>query len=234
MNGIRTVFLDAGGVIVEPNWQRVSDALAARGVHVPASRLAAADPYARKRLDIGMGSSATDQQRGWLYFNLVLEEAGITPCEESDAALTDLQAYHSTLNLWERVPDGARDALERMRRAGLQLVVVSNANGRLKVLMDRLALAPLFDVMLDSHEEGVEKPDPRLFEIALERSGAAREATVHAGDLYHVDVLGARAAGLTPVLVDPLDLYAGFDCDRVRSLGELADVLTGDGRTANS
>ena len=47
--------------------------------------------------------------------------------------------------------------------------------------------------VLDSQDLGVEKPDPRLFEIALERSGAARDSTIHVGDIYHVDVVGARA-----------------------------------------
>ena len=109
---------------------------------------------------------------------------------------------------------------------GVKLVVVSNANGKLKVLFERLGLARRFDVMLDSFEEGVEKPDPRLFQIALEKSGARREETLHVGDLYHVDVQGARAAGLDAVLFDPADLYAGFDCRRIRSLGELPGIVT--------
>ncbi len=62
------------------------------------------------------------------------------------------------------------------------------------VLFDRLTLAGLVDCLLDSHDEGVEKPDPRFFEIALERSGARRETTIHVGDFYHVDVDG-RARG---------------------------------------
>jgi FMN phosphatase YigB (HAD superfamily) len=84
--------------------------------------------------------------------------------------------------------------------------------------------------MLDSHEEGVEKPDPRLFEIALERSGARRGETLHVGDLYHVDVQGARSAGLDAVLLDPAGLYADFDCRRIRSLGELPAIVGGGPR----
>jgi putative hydrolase of the HAD superfamily len=223
---INTVFLDAGGVLVVPNWRRIADTLATHGVTVTPGALAAADPHARFELDVTKGKNATDQQRGWLYFNLVLEKAGIPLSERTAAALADLQAYHLRVNLWEDVPDGVREALARMRRAGLQLVVVSNANGRLRFLLDRLGLAPMLDLMLDSNEEGVEKPDRRLFDLALERSGAARETTVHAGDLYHVDVEGARGAGLRAVLIDPLGLYEGFDCERTRSLGELADRLS--------
>jgi len=220
---IETVFLDAGGVIVTPNWQRVAGALEAHGVKVPAAVLEAADPHARYELDVAKGSHASDQQRGWDYFNRVLEKAGVAQSEATGAALRDLQAYHDRVNLWERVPDGAREAVERLRAAGLTLVIVSNANGRLRVLLDRLGLAGLFDVVIDSHEEGVEKPDPRLFRLALERSGASPGTTLHVGDLFHVDVEGARAAGIRGVLLDPLGLYEGFDCERVRSLGELAD-----------
>ena len=61
--------------------------------------------------------------------------------------------------------------------------------------------------MLDSAVEGVEKPDPRLFRLALERVGGEAASAVHVGDLYEVDVVGGRAAGLRAVLVDSDDLY---------------------------
>lgn len=222
---ITTLFVDAGGVLVVPNWQRVSDALARHGIVIDAATLEAADPYARRELDLGVGANATDQQRGWLYFNLVLGHARVALSPATEAALAELQVYHSEQNLWESVPEGVPEALEALRALGLKLVVVSNANGKLRFLMDRLGLAPRVDLMLDSSEEGVEKPDPRLFEIAMERSGATRETTMHVGDLFHVDVEGARGAGLQAMLLDPLNLYADFDCDRVRSLGELAERI---------
>ena len=82
-----------------------------------------------------------------------------------------------------------------------------------------------FDFVFDSHEEGVEKPDPRIFEIALDRSRADRYATIHCGDIYHIDVAGARAAGLPAVLLDSAGLYTDADCPRVRSLPEFAEQL---------
>jgi putative hydrolase of the HAD superfamily len=223
---IETLFLDAGGVLLNPNWRRVSGALAARGVDAPAEVLAAAEPRAKRELDAPERIGATDDAgRGWLYFNLVLRHAGITPSEATDAALLELKAYHARENLWEAVPDEVVPVLEGFRRRGLRLVVVSNANGRLAHVLGRLDLLRLLDHALDSHEVGVEKPDPRLFEIALTRSGARRETTLHVGDLYNVDVVGARAAGLRAVLFDSADLYAGVDCPRVPSLTALLDLL---------
>ena len=113
-----------------------------------------------------------------------------------------------------------------MRQRGLKLTIVSNANGKLHVLFERLALAGCVDCLLDSHVEGVEKPDPRFFELALARSGARRETTIHVGDLYQVDVVGARAAGLRAVLLDEGGLYPDVDCPRVRSLPELVDQVS--------
>jgi HAD superfamily hydrolase (TIGR01549 family) len=222
---ITTVFLDAGGVLVVPNWQRISDTLAAHGVNATPGALEAADPLARHELDLALTTNATDQQRGWHYFNLVLRHAGLDLSPAALAALAELQAYHADQNLWEQIPDGVPEALDALRAAGMKLVVVSNANGRLKFLMERLGLAGRVDVMFDSFEEGVEKPDPRLFQIAMERSGAVAEETVHVGDLYYVDVAGARAAGLRGVLLDPQNLYDGFDCERIQSLGELPGRL---------
>ncbi len=224
---LETVFLDAGGVLVYPNWTRISNALRARGVDVAPEALARAEPHAKKKIDVRQTVNATnDAGRGWLYFNLIFEHAGVPPGPEVEAALEELHAYHRTTNLWEFVPPGVAPALAALRQRGLKLTIVSNANGKLRVLFDRLALAGCVDCLLDSHDEGVEKPDPRFFEIALERSGAQRESTIHVGDLYHVDVEGARAAGLRGVLLDEAGLYPDVDCPRVRSLEELVDQIS--------
>lgn len=221
---LETVFLDAGGVLLFPNWTRVETALAGHGVHVTADALARAEPRARKQLDdqrtIG---TTTDASRGWLFFDLILEHAGIPRSEDTANALTELHAYHQANNLWELVPDNVRPALTALRDHGLTLVVVSNANGTLRAHMDRIGLASHLDIVIDSCDEGVEKPDPRLFEIALERAGARRESTIHVGDLYQVDVVGARAAGLRAVLLDETGLHRDADCERVASLGELVE-----------
>jgi putative hydrolase of the HAD superfamily len=223
---IQTVFLDAGGVLVNPNWSRVSGVLARHGVVATSASLAAAEPRAKKRLDTGATIQATnDQQRGWTYFNLVLTEAGVALSDATAAALAELHTYHQTHNLWETVPDEVRPSLAALRAAGLRLVVLSNANGTLHRAFDRLGLTKAFDLIFDSFDEGVEKPDPRFFQIALERSGAVAAGTMHVGDLYHVDVAGARAAGLTPALLDVGDLYPDCDCLRVRSLTELVSAL---------
>ncbi len=223
---IETLFLDAGGVLVLPNFARIADTLVRHGVPADAPALAAAERRAKRRLDVGETiRSKNDSQRGWLYFNLMLTEAGIPLTQQSDEALAELRRYHEDQNLWEFVPGDVAPALARLRALGLKLVVVSNANGRLRQAFDRLGLSARVDVMLDSFEEGIEKPDPRLFEIALARSGSRRETTVHVGDLYHVDVVGARAAGIEAVLLDPAGLYEGWDCPRVRTLGELVDLL---------
>ena len=220
---LQTVFLDAGGVLMFPNWHRLSDALARQGVHVSADALSRAEPRARRILDTGRTIvTTTDASRGWLFFDLILEQAGIPRSPETAAALTEMHGYHQANNLWELVPDEVQPALAALRDRGLTLAVVSNANGTLRAHMARLGLLPLVDHVLDSCEEGVEKPDPRLFEIALTRAGASSSTTVHIGDFYQVDVVGARAAGIRPVLLDQASLRPDADCPRVTSLEEFA------------
>jgi HAD superfamily hydrolase (TIGR01509 family) len=223
---LETVFLDAGGVLLYPNWWRVADALSTHGVRVAPEALRRADPRARRELDdMGVVGGTTDASRGWLFFDLVLAQAGIERSSATAAALAELHAYHRTSNLWEYVPANVVPALESLRSRGLRLVVVSNANGTLLAHMERLGLTDRFDVILDSHDEGVEKPDPRFFEIALRRSDARKETTIHVGDLYHVDVVGARNAGLRGVLLDEANLRPDADCPRVRSLDELVGEI---------
>ena len=169
--GIETVFLDAGGVLVHPNWVRVAEALARHGVAVDAERLIAAEPRAKLEMDrASLMAGTDDRQRGWIYFDTVLRHAGIVRDEASERALAEMRAYHDVHNLWEHVPADVAPALAALRAAGVRLVVVSNANGTLRALFDRVGLTAWFDVVLDSHEWGVEKPDP-----AAVPSGAGRE-----------------------------------------------------------
>ncbi len=166
---IQTVFLDAGGVLVNPNWSRVSETLAGHGVVVSAAALGAAEPRAKKRLDTGTTIQTTnDHERGWTYFDLVLTEAGVTLSKATAAALAELHRYHQQDNLWEVVPDEVRPALASLRARGLRLVVVSNANGTLQRAFERLGLTPTVDAIFDSYDEGIEKPDPRYFQRALD------------------------------------------------------------------
>jgi putative hydrolase of the HAD superfamily len=221
-----TVSLDAGGVLVWPNWVRVSDALRANGIDVDPSVLAAADAPARRSLDEpALISTLSDQRRSWNFFDRVLMRSGVTLSAATEAAFTVLREYQRTSNLWEHVPTYVAPALIELRRRGFKLVVISNANGTVRNTFRRLGLDVLVDEIIDSAEEGVEKPDRRLFEVAMARIGSRPERTLHVGDFYHIDVLGARSAGMTPVLVDESDLYGDFDCTRIRSIAELPAIL---------
>jgi putative hydrolase of the HAD superfamily len=230
---VRALLLDVGGVLVRPNFDRLAGTLQAHGVFADPAAMAAAEPRVKWTLDRPPSPGlATDAERGWHYFNLVLGQSRIARSAATDAALAEVKAWHDQHCLWEDVLPGVRPSLERFRAAGLRLAAVSNSNGTLRRLFDRLGFTPAFDVILDSQVEGVEKPDPRLFHLALERLGEEPESALHVGDFYHVDVVGARAAGIRPVLVDEAGLYPEADCPRVGSLAELAFHLVpeADGR----
>ena len=226
MTGLRTVFLDAGGVLVFPNWDRISAGLREHGVNVDPAALATAEPHAKWKLDRTPTIRATnDEQRGWRYFELILEHARV-PLTSAAAALNELHRYHQEFNLWDYMPADVLPSLRALRALDLQLVIVSNANGTIAKLAERIGLTECVGCVLDSQVEKVEKPDPRFFEIAMQRSGADPDTTIHVGDLYHVDVVGARAAGITPVLLDAASLYPEADCVRVRSLPQLVELVS--------
>ena len=226
MSRIQTVFLDAGGVLVHPNWQRVSETFARHGIDVAAAALREAEPEVKFGIDTALAVSQTnDADRGGAFFNGILDITRVPRGAERDAALSELYAYHMEHNLWEDVDPQAAATLDLLRSRGLTLAIVSNANGVVERAFERVGLHGYFDVICDSHIEGVEKPDPRFFQIVLERTGSRPETTIHIGDLYHVDVVGARRAGLRQLLLDPHGLYESFDVDRIRSLAELSDYV---------
>ena len=86
--------------------------------------------------------------------------------------------------------------------------------------------------MIDSGAVGVMKPDPRIFHLALDAMGIDAADAWYVGDMPGIDVIGARAAGLHPVLMDPYEFHLDADYDRIGSLTELADRITGAGSSS--
>jgi putative hydrolase of the HAD superfamily len=130
---------------------------------------------------------------------------------------TDLANYA----LFEDVPP----VLDRLRSAGLTLGVVSNFEEWLERLLERLGVREYFEVRVISGVEGLEKPDPRIFELAMERAGVAAADSVYVGDNPEFDVVPALALGMFPVLIDRRDRFPDASVARIASLDELPDVL---------
>ena len=126
---------------------------------------------------------------------VIRESLGLGPGDR--AAVRDAMVAAIRFESW---PD-TRSALEELDLAGLRLVAASNWDCSLPDVLDRTGLAPLLDGVVASAVVGVAKPDPALFEAALEVAGCGPEDAVHVGDSFEKDVLGARAAGIESVLV---------------------------------
>jgi putative hydrolase of the HAD superfamily len=127
----------------------------------------------------------------------------------------------SNYALFEDVPP----VLDRLRAAGLTLGVVSNFEEWLDRLLEELGVRSSFDVRVISGIEGLEKPDPRIFRLALERAGVGPSASVYVGDNPELDVGPASAVGMFPVLIDRRARYAEVPGARITSMGQLPHVL---------
>ena len=97
---------------------------------------------------------------------------------------------------------------------------ISNSNGSVRSILEETGLAAHLHFILDSSVVGVEKPDPRIFALGLREAGVTAAEAIYVGDLYSVDVLGARGAGLDGILLDPGGFWGARDCRRARGLGE--------------
>lgn len=129
-----------------------------------------------------------------------------------------LRAPGQTQRLWSSVLPGVRDALERLTDKNYRLIVVSNSDGTVEESLIKTGLRSYFETVVDSYWAGFEKPDPRLFQYALDIAGAIPEETIHIGDMYDVDITGARSAGIHAVLIDPFNDWEHVDCIRFPDL----------------
>ena len=142
------------------------------------------------------------------------------------AAIDHLRREHDRFNLWRRLPDDVVSALARAREAGIRTGIISNSEGQLLALLDRLELREHFEIVLDSGVEGLAKPDPALFHRATARLSVTPERCLYAGDIPEVDVEGARRAGLKAALVDALGLHPAYEAaPRFPSAAALVDAM---------
>jgi putative hydrolase of the HAD superfamily len=197
-NGLRAVLFDAGNTLVFLDYARLAEGVSsALGISLTAEGLARHGSAAARAMEVAAG---TDQERAAAYLEALFRLSGV-PAERLDEVRVCVSRMHQERHLWSGVAAGSRESLARLRAAGLRLGVVSNSDGRVDQALQAAGLRQYFDVVVDSALIGVEKPDPRIFEAALAALGVAPEAALYVGDLYEVDVVGARAAGIEAVLL---------------------------------
>jgi putative hydrolase of the HAD superfamily len=221
----QALLLDAGDTVLFMDYGALSEALAQLGEHVEKEQIERAMPVAKSAYQTVVREKAQHEHGWFVLMRSLLLEAGIGP-ERAEGLLAPLRAIHEDFYFWRSVPADVPIALGRARDAGIRIGVVSNSEGRLQSVFERVGLLQWFEVVVDSHLEGVAKPNPRIFEIALERMGIAADRAIYAGDLPEIDLVGATAAGMHAVLVDALDSYvARPDLPRVNSVAQLVDEL---------
>lgn len=219
---LRALFLDAGNTLIHPDWERIATWCAEAGTPVPVERLLRGNYRAVAAWDAFVTGQAPAPAEG--FFGTVLEAAGLE-WPERQRVLRRIQEAERAGTLWLAVRPGTAEALQAFRAMGLVLGVVSNADGRVEQFLTEAGLRPYLDFVVDSALVGVEKPDPRIFELALQRAGVAPDETLHVGDICSVDVAGARRAGIEAILLDRLGLYESCQAPRIRDLIELAEAL---------
>ena len=234
MTHVAAVLFDLGGVLLHLDYAAIAERAGSLGIALDAALLPRAEAQARRAIDARVarhnGSIDSDAARIPDYFDDLLAAASVA-ADARAPLVTQLRSDHRARNLW-RVPlEGAHETLAALRRAGVRTAVVSNADGRAERLLVEAGLAGDIEVVLDSHYEGVEKPDPEIFRRALARLEADASKAAYVGDILSIDVVGSRAAGLRPILMDATGGYADAPCERIARLPELL-ALPGIAREA--
>jgi putative hydrolase of the HAD superfamily len=223
---MKAVIFDVGNTLLWLDHPFVLQLLREHGVEATEEELIAAQYGAKLLLDelVRTGGAGDDAHRGRVFFGEVFRRLGV-PAERFPSISQRLYSRHAEKNLWSSVRERTEETLDELKRRGYRLGVISNADGRVEALLDGLGLLRHFEFVIDSGTVGVEKPDPRIFRMGLERMGVEPHEAVYVGDVYEIDVAGARAAGMHAILLDPLMRLDHLDCDRVAALHELPDRL---------
>jgi REG-2-like HAD superfamily hydrolase len=229
---IKAVIYDAGGTLLRgrPTIDEMCDvAYDEFEVYIEPDQLKAAMPnlsafFLQRRDQDGLGVYDSDERAASFWREYYLEafrRAGLEHEEEVLSSLAmRLNSWFSQPDQWQ-VYDDAWLALEEGRRRGLIQGVISDWGTDLLSILSALGLTQYFEFVVVSAVVGRAKPAAEVFEYALERAGVSAAEAAYVGDSYVADVLGARGAGLLPVLVDRHGHNHAFDCITIPSLDQL-------------
>lgn len=217
------ILFDAGGIFLLPDPTVLGPLLAYHGgdPSIGAHRRAHYAGMAAK-------SVAGSGERDWHDYNVAYVQAVGVPEHDVELAATVLEQTRNAYTWRWPIPESVA-ALQALHAQGIPMGVVSNASGQIADVLARSGICQEGDglhtpmrVIIDSHVVGVAKPDPRIFDFALPHfEGIDLDRIAYVGDSVTMDIGGARAAGLHPILLDPYDNHAGADFQRLTSLMEL-------------
>ena len=220
----RFVFFDAGNTLIFADETRTLAPLLAAGFAPTREHLYAAERLAKRRLDLALQSRnpelSVDRDFWKIYYTQLLGSLEAPP-----ALLPALVETTRRSDNWNQVRPGTRETLEKLRQGGRRLGVISNSDGGIESLLRAVALGDLFESFTDSALVGHEKPSLEIFRHALATLGARPEESLFIGDVYSVDYIGGRAAGMAVVLMDGPGVYREDGLPRVESITELPALL---------
>ena len=170
---------------------------------------------------LGRQSGITVEKKFWhdLVFRVFEHFGGLSDFENFFEQIYDAFRTKDCWRVYEDVLESG--ILEKLKRRGVVLGVVSNWDSRLADTLDAVGLARHFDFILASTVVGSAKPDQKIFAAALKRSGVRCEEACHIGDEPLTDINGARKAGIDAILIDRNGRHADFPFPKVRSFLEM-------------
>jgi putative hydrolase of the HAD superfamily len=225
------VLLDAGGVFVLPDPDRILGAFTRAECSVPREVLADAHYRAAARFGIHLDVEACWTEAWLEYLQAYIDECGV-PQDRRDEAHRHLDSEFADAALWVDPVPGSREGLQALADAGVRLGIISNADGMMGPRLAQLELCQVgpgigvdIECVVDSGNVGVMKPDPRIFQAAIDLLGLEPDQVWYVGDMPAIDVVGARRAGIRPYLMDPLGLHLDAGYERISSLTALAELI---------
>ncbi|MFC1900856.1 HAD family hydrolase [Chloroflexota bacterium] len=122
--------------------------------------------------------------------------------------------------------DDVIPTLKTIREKDLTIGILTNIESGMEPICKELGLEPYIDIIVTSGEAGADKPQPKIFLLALEKAGVEANEAIHVGDQPKIDIAGAKGAGINPLLLDRFNLYSDIDdCPVIHQLGEVTGYL---------
>ncbi|MCX7845424.1 MAG: HAD family hydrolase [Dictyoglomaceae bacterium] len=220
------ILLDAGGTVIFPNFEVIAEVAFKFGYSLDPTNLLKEFSYVNFYLDNLLKEDHSlykeEIHKSILY---TLERVKINK-EDAEKIIMETKKRVKKGYLWTYTTSNIITGLKNLKEEGFSLSIISNSDGTVEEQIKVSGIRKYFEEVFDSGILGVEKPEPEIFQYALNALKMSPEDTIYVGDFMMIDVYGANRSGIGAFHLDPFDLYKSWFGYHVKDILDFSLEIT--------
>jgi putative hydrolase of the HAD superfamily len=226
---VKAIFFDLGDTLAStdpPYLHRIAQAMRESGLNISDKEFELEYTKADYKLFLKHKEEGGMKPKDYRKWFLPLLYESLLPGQDTQAVdqfRQNVRSAMSQIDFGRVALPGAVELLEYLKERGYRLAVISNNDGNTEEKCDEVNIREYFDIIFDSTNLDMIKPDPRIFDHALKELGLSTREAIHVGDMYGADIMGGMNAGLDVIWLNHREIE-GLSHPLIKEVSELIEI----------